>query len=227
MNSRPAIVRAAVCARQGCGAPLEVRLTGRPRRYCSTTCRVAEHDRIRRQALRDARLEEELRAFRRRRRALLSSDSDLWFTPRWLLEYASAAWGPFDLDPAADPRALAAWELCEEHWTVDDDGLEQVWHGVVWLNPPYGTAIPRWIAKVVAELAAGRVERVVVLVPARPDTGWWAAALAAGAVPEFRRGRVKFLRPDGTTRAGAPFPSAFLVFERSRFVGVATPTEGR
>lgn len=222
MNSRPAIVRAAVCARPGCVAPLEVRPTGRPRRYCSATCRAAEHDRARRQALRDARLEEELRDFRRRRRALTSSDSVEWYTPVSLLEElllrhlgAGELW---DLDPAADPRA-PAWSRARAHFTRADDGLAQQWRGRVWLNPPYGTALRAWTRKAIAEVQAGRVELVVLLVPARPDTGWWAELLAAGAEVEFRRGRLRFLEPDGDgdgvrERVGAPFPSAVIVLRR-------------
>lgn len=188
------IARPATCIR--CEAPLEPARTGRPRLTCSHACR---------QAVWDA-------AHPRRRRSVHhSSESVEWYTPPDLFERVAAQHGPFDLDPATDPRS-PIWPLVERHWTVADDGLAQPWNGKIWCNPPYGRTIRLWTRKAAEEFAAGRASRVVLLVPARPDTGWWNEALEAGAVPEFIRGRVRFVLPDGTRLAGAPFPSALLVF---------------
>lgn len=228
MTAAPAHVtveRPLTCQRHGCGAPLEQPLVGRVRRFCSPTCRVAAHDQAQRQSARDARLEAELRDWRRRRRALTSSDSVEWYTPPALLDALTARFvGPgerWDLDPAADPRA-PAWSRARAHFTRDDDGLAREWAGRVWLNPPYGTELRKWTGKAVVEVREGRAALVCCLVPARPDTGWWAELLAAGAVAEFLRGRLKFLEPDGEggvrvrlgrdgKPTGAPFPSAVLV----------------
>lgn len=211
--------RAQTCA--GCGTELEHLGRGRPRRTCSGACREAVRRwrasaaRERESAQREAELEELRRQVaeggRRRRSPMLTSDSVEWYTPVPLFERAVESYGPFDLDPAADPRS-PLWPLVERHWTVTDDGLAQPWVGRVWCNPPYGRQIGRWTAKAAEEFGAGRASRVVMLVPARPDTRWWNDALDAGAVPEFLRGRVRFVLPGGTRLAGAPFPSALLVF---------------
>lgn len=149
-----------------------------------------------------------------------SSESVEWYTPPDLFELASAAYGPFDLDPAADPRS-PIWPLVERHWTVADDGLAQPWEGAVWVNPPYGRTIGDWTRKAAAEVAAGRASVVVMLVPARTDTRWWVEAIEAGAEAEYLEGRVRFVLPDGKRLAGAPFPSALLVFRRHRGADVA------
>lgn len=184
------------CARRGCrnrfDAPPKGR-AGRKRKYCSNACNCA--------AKRD----------RRNVRAVWSSRTPEWYTPPDVFAEYAAIYGPFDLDPCADPRS-PIWPLVPEHWTVVDDGLAQPWNGRVWLNPPYGREIGRWTARAAEEVAAGRASVVVCLVPARTDTAWWAAAVKAGAIPCFRTGRVRFLRPDGTTGQGAAFPSAVLVF---------------
>lgn len=182
------------CARRGCGAVVAQPSTGRPRLTCSARCRAAL-----------------FRARRAKRPAVWSSDSVEWYTPRELFETIAAEHGPFDLDPCADPRS-PIWPLVPAHWTREDDGLAQAWHGRVFLNPPYGRAIAKWTHKAALEVAAGRASLVACLVPARTDTAWWHAAKAAGAEATYLAGRVRFMRPDGTRGDSAGFPSAVLVF---------------
>ena len=84
------------------------------------------------------------------------------------------------------------------------------------MNPPYGRQIAAWIDKAIAEVNAGRVTVICMLVPAKTDTRWWHGAIAAGFQATFRPGRIAFLepQPDGKlVRSGAGrFPSAWLIF---------------
>lgn len=41
----------------------------------------------------------------------------------------------------------AASGICGSFYTPDDDGLEQVWKGAVWCNPPYRREIGKWVKK--------------------------------------------------------------------------------
>lgn len=137
---------------------------------------------------------------------LMSSDSDEWYTPThvWRTALAAMRLTTFDLDPCAEPaRAVKA----ARHFTEPDDGLAQDWHGVVWMNPPYGD-IGRWVEKLGQECRAGRCVDYCALVPARVDTAWW-RALTEGenGTVVFIGGRLKF----GDSSNSAPFPSA-LVF---------------
>lgn len=111
--------------------------------------------------------------------------SDEWLTPPHIL----AGLGAFDLDPCAPVRR--PWPTAAQHFTVEDDGLEEEWEGRVWLNPPYSTLEP-WMARL-AEHGDG-----IALVFARCETRWWfehvwphASALL------FLAGRLTFHRPDG------------------------------
>ncbi len=116
------------------------------------------------------------------RRAGLTTDS--WITPRWLIDRL----GPFDLDPCAcDPQP---WPCAVEQWT--ENGLMRPWHGLVWLNPPYGLQLGAWLNRLALHGDG------IALVFARTDTRafhdhvWpFSPALL------FLRGRLTFHRPNG------------------------------
>lgn len=110
-----------------------------------------------------------------------------WLTPPALIEKL----GPFSLDPCAapDPRP---WPTAVRHITRRENGLNQAWHGFVWLNPPYGGQTATWLARL-AEHGHG-----IALVFARTETAWffehiWSKASAL----LFLRGRLTFHHSDG------------------------------
>lgn len=146
---------------------------------------------------------------------MASSASDNWPTPQWVVDMLAAEFGPFDLDPAADAGNAKA----PAFYTVTDNGLAQPWHGRVWLNPPYGRTLPQWTGKAMAEVDAGRAERVVCLLPARVDTRWYRQAAAAASLVRLWPGRLRFgVDAPGYSRStvaelrNAPFASAVFVF---------------
>ena len=66
---------------------------------------------------------------------------DEWLTPPEIIRLL----GPFDLDPCAP--VTRPWDTAAKHYTVEDDGLTQPWEGRVWLNPPYGDQVERWMTR--------------------------------------------------------------------------------
>lgn len=141
-----------------------------------------------------------------------SSATPEWYTPPQIVAAVVDFFDDIDLDPCAEggaPKTIPALR----HYTVADDGLALPWFGRVYLNPPYGDAIPPWIAKLDACYRAGGIEAGIALVPARTDTAWfdplWAHTIC------FVRGRLKF----GGAADSAPFPSAlvYLGTEPGRF----------
>jgi len=140
--------------------------------------------------------------------AALSSERHDWTTPDDFWRSLDAEFG-FTLDVAASP----ANAKCARYYTASDDGLTQPWEGVVWCNPPYGKTIGRWVEK--AWYAAQAGATVVMLVPARTDTGWWNDWAVKASQIRFVRGRLRF----GGARSNAPFPSAVLVFQAQRRQG--------
>jgi site-specific DNA-methyltransferase (adenine-specific) len=105
----------------------------------------------------------------------------------------------------------------EFHFTFDPcplysnfDGLAIDWSGVLFVNPPYGKEIKKWIKKGFEE--SGKGATVVMLIPSRTDTAWWHDYVMKGEI-RFLRGRLKF---DGAVNS-APFPSAVVVFRGRDF----------
>lgn len=135
--------------------------------------------------------------------ACLSSERSDWETPAALYRDLDAEFR-FTLDPCATRRTAK----CTHFYTRRDNGLTQSWRGErVFMNPPYGRDIARWIRK-----ASESGALVVGLVPARTDTIWWHGyVIDAKAEVRFLRGRLRFAL--GTGRTGrAPFPSAIVIW---------------
>lgn len=85
------------------------------------------------------------------------------------------------------------------------DGLLGMWadyEGLVYVNPPYGREISKWVTKAIAE--ATYDAEIVMLVPARTDTKWFQTALGSANGLLLWRGRMTFKGAP----APAPFPSA-------------------
>lgn len=128
-----------------------------------------------------------------------SSATDEWATPQALFDQYDWIYH-FTLDPCSTDENAK----CEKHYTREHDGLAQDWSGErVWMNPPYGREIGKWMKKAYEASLAGAL--VVCLVPARTDTRWW-HDYAMKANIHFLKGRVKF----GAGAQGAPFPSAIV-----------------
>jgi phage N-6-adenine-methyltransferase len=94
---------------------------------------------------------------------------------------------------------------CDRYFTPEQDGLQQEWTGVVWVNPPY-SAVDRWIAKAYEASKTGAT--VVCLVYASVDTAWWQDYVEPYAEYRFPRGRLKF----GGSPNHAPRASAVVIF---------------
>lgn len=137
-----------------------------------------------------------------------SSSSVEWPTDPAYFAMLETRFGPFDLDPCA----TAATAKCPRFFTISDDGLAQEWAGRVFMNPPYGRTIGRWMEKA-WNASQTTADLVVCLVPARTDTRWWHDWAVRGEV-EFVKGRLRF----GDLSAPAPFPSALVVFRNAETV---------
>jgi phage N-6-adenine-methyltransferase len=130
-----------------------------------------------------------------------SSATDEWSTPQPIFDVLDAEFR-FTLDVCA----LDSSAKCGNYFTPETDGLAHDWLGTCWMNPPYGGEIARWVEKAATESKRAGTT-VVCLLPARVDTGWWWDHCRHAEI-RFLRGRLKF----GTADAGAPFPSAVVVF---------------
>jgi len=138
-------------------------------------------------------------------KVLLSSKSNEWETPQALFDDLDDEFH-FTLDPCSTHENAK----CEKHYTAEDDGLSHSWVGeTVFMNPPYGREIGKWIKKAYEESQNGAV--VVCLIPSRTDTNYWHDYCMKGDI-RFLRGRVYFKGGNGA-RSPAPFPSAIVVLK--------------
>ena len=129
-----------------------------------------------------------------------SSESDNWETPEYLFKALAAEFG-MTTDVCARPDNAK----CKQFFTPEDDGLQQIWTGACYMNPPFGREIGKWMKKAYESSLNGAL--VVCLVPARTDTSWWHQYALRGEI-RFFRGRLKF----GNSKNSAPLPSAVVIF---------------
>ena len=116
--------------------------------------------------------------------------TDDWITPKWLIE----ALGPFDLDPCQSVNQ--PWPCAKEGFTRS--GLHRLWHGMVWMNPPYGKDTGNWLGALASH------GNGIALVFARTETKmFFAHVWGKASAILFLRGRLTFCHPDGTgSKAG-------------------------
>jgi phage N-6-adenine-methyltransferase len=110
----------------------------------------------------------------------------------------------FTLDSCAVPETAK----CKKYYTPQTDAFAQKWKGNVWMNPPYGRTIGKWMKKAYEE-SQTNAKVVVCLIPSRTDTKWWHDYCMNGEI-RFIKGRLKF---NGYGKS-APFPSALVVFRK-------------
>ena len=133
-----------------------------------------------------------------------SSNSNEWETPQDFYDKLNNEFN-FTLDPCCTKETAK----CKKYYTIEDDGLRQNWGGGrVFMNPPYGREIGKWIEKAYKESLKGAI--VVCLIPARTDTRYWWDYIFPYAEIRFIKGRLKF--SNNGKSAPAPFPSAIVIF---------------
>lgn len=125
-----------------------------------------------------------------------------YLTPSFIIESVQRVFGgQIDCDPAAEPAKCHV--PARVHLSADDDALQHVWHGRIFLHPPCDAPqMTQWIAHLEPQLGDS-VSEAVALLPAWTDTGYFMRLAALEATFVFIRGRLTF---HGTKRA-APFPS--------------------
>lgn len=125
-----------------------------------------------------------------------------WLTPPEII----AALGRFDLDPCAHPQQF--YQTATKMIAPPSDGLAAKWKGRVWLNPPYGSDIVRWMSRL-AEHGNG-----ISLTPARTEVeSWfWPSIWEKADAVLFLRGRLYFHRPNGETAGNAGHGSVLAAY---------------
>lgn len=117
-------------------------------------------------------------------------ENNEWYTPREIIR----SLGEFDLDPATSFEAYKMNESAKNYFTVDKNGLEHIWEGRVWLNPPYSNPLIQQFLKKMAEHNNG-----IALVFAKIEAKWFHDIVLHHATAiKFLYDRIRFYKPDGT-----------------------------
>jgi hypothetical protein len=122
--------------------------------------------------------------------------NDEWLTPPEII----TSLGTFDLDPCAP--VIRPWDTALQHYTIEDNGLFLPWHGRVWMNPPYGKVMSKWLNKIALH------GNGIALTFARTDTeAFHNYVFQHASSMLFLSKRITFYRTDGTKgsfNGGAP-----------------------
>jgi len=149
-------------------------------------------------------------------KGLFTSKSNEWETPQELFDGLDKEFN-FDLDPCATKENAK----CSIYYTKEEDGLAQNWNIVdlgirfeinsVFMNPPYGREIGKWVEKAYKESRRSTSRTygatVVCLLPARTDTKWFHDYCLKGEI-RWIKGRLRFVG----AKNSAPFPSMIVIF---------------
>ena len=129
----------------------------------------------------------------------VSTGKDEWLTPPEVIRNL----GEFDLDPCSPINR--PWSTANNHFTIEDDGLNKEWFGRVWCNPPYGNQTGLWLKK------CSEYGNAVALIFARTETKMFFDYIwdkADGLY--FIKGRLKFHHVDGKQGDAAGAPSVLI-----------------
>jgi hypothetical protein len=135
------------------------------------------------------------------------AQSDEWYTPPEIFDALRLT---FDLDPCS-AGAGRDHVPARQRFTKDDDGLSQPWHGLVWMNPPFGKRnghVP-WLQKFCSHPDG------IALVSARTSSAWFHEFVPMMTNILFPLGKTKFHRPDWTP-GPSPWSGIVLMARGSR-----------
>lgn len=131
-------------------------------------------------------------------------------TPAYVLDPVRAMLGgTIGLDPCTTPDNPVG---AERFYTPPQDGAVLPWDAdTIWVNPPYGKARERWVARCADAGSMGR--QVVLLIPAHTDTRPFQRAVDTCTTLLLIRGRLKFGMPrENGRQVAASHPSALIAW---------------
>ncbi len=124
-----------------------------------------------------------------------------WLTPPELVKKL----GIFDLDPCTpiSPPFLHA----RYNFNINDNGLNKKWFGRVYMNPPYGKGMEKWLEKLKYH------GNGIALIFARTETKCFFAHIWNDAdALLFVKGRIKFFNLKGEQIGTPGAPSVFIAY---------------
>jgi len=151
--------------------------------------------------------------------ANFSSESVQWYTPKQYIDAVRNVFdGHIDLDPATNDLANETVQAAQI-FTEEDDGLEQDWHGNVFMNPPYGkkdgdSLAGMFCEKAVAEYELGNSDQTIILVNSVHSQKW--QGVLYDYVVCFVDHRIQFVSGDGEENKNPTFQNIFIYLGKNK-----------
>lgn len=116
--------------------------------------------------------------------------SDEWYTPKYIFDALGCL---FDMDVAAPVDRQFCHVPALQF--ITDNSLIKEWIGFIWMNPPYGHQRDKllWLNKFIDH------KNGIGLMPDRTSAEWWQHTSKNTDAVLFVDGKIKFIKPDGTT----------------------------
>lgn len=126
-----------------------------------------------------------------------NSGNNEWYTPPCYIESARAVMGGIDHDPASNDIAQRVVRAATYN-TIENSGLDSIWSGRVWMNPPYSSKlIGAFCQRLAMFHLLGTISESVVMTNNATDTRWFESLMSHAAAVCLVRGRIRFLSPSG------------------------------
>ncbi|WP_304064042.1 DNA N-6-adenine-methyltransferase [Pedobacter glucosidilyticus] len=124
-----------------------------------------------------------------------------WLTPPSLVKML----GEFDLDPCSPENP--PFTHAKVNYTIKSNGLEKIWFGRVYMNPPYGKGMEKWLEKLKIH------GNGIALIFARTETKTFFKHIWDDAdALLFVKGRIKFFNLEGKQVGTPGSPSVFIAY---------------
>lgn len=148
------------------------------------------------------------KALKQKWTALLESDSPDWWTPKKYIDAARKVMGGIDLDPASCVEANKTVQA-KQFYDEKTNGLDKIWKGRIFLNPPYSQIGPEFIEKFIHDFESTFNEGII-LVNSRATDADWFQPLFEGIIC-FTDHRIDFDSP-GEKKTSSTHGSCFIYF---------------
>jgi len=122
-----------------------------------------------------------------------------WYTPEKYIKMVRNVMGSIDLDPATSEEAnkTVGARVIK---TKDIDGLQALWCGNVWINPPYCMPeVQSFAYKLIKSIHSEDVKQAIFLSNNSTDTKWWQKLFKECKSVCFTRGRISFYGEDSNS----------------------------
>lgn len=139
-----------------------------------------------------------------------NSGDNEWYTPSGIIDSAAYVLGGIDLDPASTETANEIIQA-KKFYSLDDSGLDNIWSGRVWMNPPYSQPeIGEFTDKLVKHYFNGDITSAIVLTNNATETQWYQVLARECNAICLISSRIKFWAPDKSS--ASPLQGQILTY---------------